>query len=143
MRACNRIDQLPCDADFPRRLPHRPLKDIAHAEPAPDFLDIDRSALEGEARIASDHEQPFEPGKRCNDLLNHPIRKIRLIGITTHILKRQHGARRFVWEWKGRTQLLDRCAKRSRAYGKSADRLGDVLELLFAPVLEASVQLAL
>ena len=32
---------------------------------------------------------------------------------------------------------------RSRAYGKSADRLGDVLELLFAPVLEANVQLAL
>src|SRR6516162_9429955 len=30
---------------------------------------------------------------------------------------------------------------RSRAYSKSADRLGDVLELLFAPVLEANVQL--
>src|SRR5882762_6373089 len=99
MRACNRIDQLPCDADFPRRLPHRPLEDIAHAEPSPDFLDIDRSALEGETRIASDHEQPFEPGKRRNDLLNHPVRKIRLIRITTHILERQHGDRRFVWEW--------------------------------------------
>ena len=32
---------------------------------------------------------------------------------------------------------------RSRAYGINADRLHDVLELLFAQVLEASVQLAL
>ena len=29
----------------------------------------------------------------------------------------------------------------SRAYSKCADRFGDVLKLLFAPVLEASVQL--
>ena len=32
---------------------------------------------------------------------------------------------------------------RSRAHSKCANRLGDVLELLFAPVLEANVQLAL
>jgi hypothetical protein len=32
---------------------------------------------------------------------------------------------------------------RSRAYSKSADRLGDVLELLFAPILEVNVQLTL
>src|SRR5215475_15148393 len=32
---------------------------------------------------------------------------------------------------------------RSRAHSKSADRFGDVLELLFAPVLEAKVQLAI
>ena len=32
---------------------------------------------------------------------------------------------------------------RSRAYGESADRLGDVLELLLAAILEANVQLAL
>ena len=31
---------------------------------------------------------------------------------------------------------------RSRAYSVSADRLGDVLEPLFAPVLEANVKLA-
>jgi hypothetical protein len=31
----------------------------------------------------------------------------------------------------------------SRAHSVSADRLGDVLELLFAPILEGSLQLAL
>src|ERR1700681_3480433 len=92
----NRIDQLPRDADFPRRLPHRPLEDIAHAEPAPDFLDIDRSALEGEARITSDYEQRFEPRKRRNDFLNHPIRKILLFRVAAHVLERQHGDGRLV-----------------------------------------------
>src|SRR6185503_20266474 len=38
MRACNRIDQLPCDANFPRRLAHGPLEDIAHAEARADAL---------------------------------------------------------------------------------------------------------
>src|SRR5262244_2115302 len=61
---------------FPRRPAHSPLKDITHAKPAPDFLDIDRSAFEGEARIASDHKQPFEPRQRGDDLINHPVRKI-------------------------------------------------------------------
>jgi hypothetical protein len=47
-----------------------------------------------------------------------------------------------LWEWKGCTQLLDRRATRSRAYRVRADRLGDVLELLLAAILEANGQLA-
>src|SRR5262245_6676413 len=142
VRAGHRVNQLPRDATFPRRPAHSPLKDITHAKPAPDFLDIDRSAFEGEARIASDHKQPFEPRQRGDDLINHPVRKILLLGIAAHVLERQHGNRRPVRQWRDRAQPLAQCAKRSRAYGKSADRLGDVLELLFAPVLEASIQLA-
>src|SRR5437879_6438481 len=57
-RSC--FNQPAGDANFPRRLAHLPLEDIAHAKPPPDFLDVDRFALEGETRIASDHEQPFE-----------------------------------------------------------------------------------
>ena len=38
--------------------------------------------------------------------------------------------------------VLGRRAMRSRAYSVSADRLGDVLELLFTAILEANVQLA-
>src|SRR5438477_7324794 len=141
MRACNRIDQLPCDANFPRRLTHGPLKDITDAKPASDLLDIDGFAFERKARIAGDHEQPFEPRERGDDLLDHAVRKIFLLGVAAHILERQHGDGGLVREWWGRTQPIAQCAKRSRAYSKSADRLGDVLELLFAPVLEASVQL--
>ena len=52
-----------------------PSRLIAHAEPASDLLDIDGFAFEGETRIASDHEQPFEPRKRGDDLLNIPSAK--------------------------------------------------------------------
>src|SRR6266404_1367892 len=89
--ARSRLNQLARDANFPRRLALRPLKDIAHAKPAPDFLDVDRFALEGETRISSDHEQPFEPRKRGSDLLNHPVREVLLLGIARHVRERQHG----------------------------------------------------
>src|SRR6516162_2553995 len=56
VRACHRINQLPRDANFARRLAYRPLKDVAHAEPTPDLLYIDGFAFERKARIASDHE---------------------------------------------------------------------------------------
>jgi hypothetical protein len=81
-------DQLLCDANFPRRLAHRPLKDIADAKPTADFLDIDGSALESETRIASDHEQRFKPRKPYGDLLNHSVRKILLRGIAAHVGQR-------------------------------------------------------
>src|SRR3954447_6558567 len=90
MRACNRIDQLPCDANFPRRLAHRPLEDVADAEPSPDFLDIDRSALEGEARIASDHEQRLKARQRGDDFFDDAVGKVFLLRITTYVLERQH-----------------------------------------------------
>ena len=56
MSAGNCINQLSYDADFPRRLAHRPLKDVAHAKPASDLLDIGRPAFDGETRI-------FFPGR--------------------------------------------------------------------------------
>ena len=105
MRACNRIDQLPCDANFPRRLPHRPLEDIAHAEPSPDFLDIDRSALEGEARIARDHEQRLEARQRGDDVFDDTVGKVFLLGIATHVLERQNGDGGFVGEREGLRSL--------------------------------------
>src|SRR5205809_7910216 len=101
-----------------------------------------RLTFERKARIASDNEQRFETRKRGDDLLNHSVREVFLLGIAAHVLERQHGDGGLVGKWRGRTQPIAQCTKRSRAYGKSADRLGDVLELLFAPVLEASVPLA-
>src|SRR6516164_10750208 len=78
VRARHRINQLHCDTNFPRCFAHSPLKDIAHAKPAPDFLNIDGSAFKGEARIASDYEQRFEPRQRGDDFLNHSVGKILL-----------------------------------------------------------------
>ena len=69
------------------------------------LLYIDGFALERKARIASDHEeQPFEPRQRRDDFLNHPIRKILLLGIDGHVLERQDCDGRLVrqgWRWRG------------------------------------------
>jgi len=70
---------------------HRPFKDVAHAKPVSDLLYIDGSAFVRKARIASDHEQPFEPRERSGDFLNHPIREVILFGVAAHVLERQHG----------------------------------------------------
>jgi hypothetical protein len=70
VRTRHRVNQLPCDANFPQRLAHRTLKDIAYAKPTADLLDIDGFVFERKARIAGDDEQPFEPRKRGDDLLN-------------------------------------------------------------------------
>src|SRR6516162_3470657 len=88
VRARHRVNQLACDANPPRRLPHRTLKNISHTKPTSDLLDIDGFAFERKARIASDHEQPLEPRKRGDDLLNHPVRKVLLLGIAVHVLER-------------------------------------------------------
>src|SRR6185312_3258812 len=128
--------------NFARGLAYRPLEDITHAKPAPDFLDIDGAAFEGEARIASDYEQPFKPRKRRRNLLNHSIGKIFLLWIARHVLERQHRDGGLVREWWGRTQPIARCARRSSTDSENADGLGDVLELLLTAILEANVQLA-
>ena len=72
-----------------------------------------------------------------------PSAKYSCSGSPTHVLERQNGDGRLVREWRGRTQPLCQRPRRSRADSVGADRLGDVLELLLATILEASVQLAL
>jgi hypothetical protein len=57
-------------------------------------------------------------------------------------LKRQHGDRRLIWKWRGRNERLGQRVVRPRAHSISVDRLGDVLELLLAAILQANVQLA-
>ncbi len=96
MRARHRINQLPGNANLPRSLAHRPLKDIAHAKPASHLLHIDGLAFERKARIASDHEQPFETRERGGDFFYHPIGEVFLVWITGHVLKRQNRNGRLV-----------------------------------------------
>ncbi len=50
------LDQLRADADAAAGPAHAAFEHIAYAEFAPDLLHIDSAALEGERRIADDHE---------------------------------------------------------------------------------------
>src|SRR5215831_6995792 len=82
---CNRINQLPCNANFPRRLAHGPLKDIAYAKPASDLLHIDGFAFKRKARVAGDDEQPLETREGGDDFFYHAVREVFLFGVAAHV----------------------------------------------------------
>src|SRR5262249_27714421 len=114
---------------------YRPLKRVAHAKPASDLLYVHRLALEGEARIAGDHEQPFELRERCDYFLNHAICEILLLGIAAHVFERQHGDGGLVWHRRLGLSLGNmRCSSLSRFTRQThlirSDWFLDVLYLL-------------
>src|SRR6516225_4766222 len=71
MRPVRGVDQLRGDAHATACLAHGAFEHIAHAEFAPDLLHIDGAAFVGEARVASDDEEPFDPREGSDDLLDH------------------------------------------------------------------------
>jgi hypothetical protein len=96
MRAGRRVDQLCGDAHALACLAHRAFEDVADAEFASDLLHIDRLALVGEAGVAGDDEEPADPRQRGDDLLDHTVDKIFLLGIAAHIGEREYRDRRLV-----------------------------------------------
>src|SRR5262249_51626954 len=94
MRAGGRLDQLPSDTDPLASFAYRAFEDIAHAELTPDLLHIDGLALVCKARIPSDHEEPADAAERGDDLLDHAIGEILLLGIAAHVREGQHRDRR-------------------------------------------------
>ena len=133
------IDELPGDAHSVPGLAHAAFEHIAHAQFAPDLLHIDGPALVGEARIARDHEQPAHARQGGDDLLDHAVGEIFLLGIAAHVLERQDGNRGLVGK---RQRVLasrfDRGVRSrfGRHHSKGGDRLGDVLHPLVAHWLE-------
>jgi hypothetical protein len=137
MRGISRIDQLGADAHATAGLAHRAFQNITHPQFAPDLFHIDGLALVGEARIASDDEEPADARQRRDDLLDHAVGEILLLGIAAHIGEGQHRDRRFV-------RQRERCLRRSTLGNRDAismHRAGDVLDLLLALVLEREVEL--
>ena len=64
-------------------------EEVAHAQLAAYLLNVYGLALVSEARIGRDHKQPAEPRQSRNDVLDHPISKVLLLGIAAHVLKWQ------------------------------------------------------
>ena len=96
MGAARGLDQLTGNADPVAGPADAALEHIAHAEFAADLLDVDGFALVGEGRIARDDEQRLEPRQRGDDLLDHAVGEIFLLGIAAHVLERQYRDRRHV-----------------------------------------------
>ena len=81
MRAGERVDQLPGDADLIATFAHRAFEHVAHAQFTSDLLHIDSLPLVGEARISGDDEEPSNAGQRRDDFLDHTIDEIFLIEV--------------------------------------------------------------
>jgi hypothetical protein len=89
MGSGRRVDKLPRNPHAAACLSNTAFEDIAHPKLSPHLLHVYGLALVSEARIAGDDEQCLETGQCGDDLLNHPISKILLLGITAHILEGQ------------------------------------------------------
>src|SRR5215831_17986023 len=76
--------------------PDGALQHVAYSKFPTNLLHLYRPALVSEARIAGDHEQPAYAAERGDDLFDHAVRKIVLLGIAAHVLERQHGNRGLV-----------------------------------------------
>jgi hypothetical protein len=89
---CARLgfEQLRRDAQARSRLTNAALQYVTHAQLASDLTNVDRFALVGEARIASDHEQPPDTRQPGDDVLDNPVDKIFLLRIAAHVLERQN-----------------------------------------------------
>ena len=90
MHAGPGLDKLCGNAHAVARLAHRAFEHVANTELAADLLQVDRLALIRKARIAGDHKEPANAAERGDDLLDHAVGEILLLGIAAQVLKRQY-----------------------------------------------------
>ena len=92
------VDQLSRDANAVPGFPDAAFEGVAHAQLAADLLQVHRLAPVGEARVAGDYEDPFDPGQPGDDVFDHAVGEVVLLWIAAEIGERQHRDRRLVWE---------------------------------------------
>src|SRR5260370_1482809 len=146
MRSCCSFDQLRSNAYPTARPAYGAFQEIAHTQFAPNLLHVNRTTLVGETRISGDHEEPANAGQRRDNVLDHAISEIFLLGIAAHVLERQHRDRGLVGQ---RQRQVCRSARRwlgtSGLFGKpdsmNTNWPGDVLDLLLPHVLEREGEL--
>ena len=121
-------------------LAHAALDDILDTEFAPHVLDLWRLALVVERGIAGDDNHRAEARELGDHVLADAIGEILLLGVSAHVDERQHGDGGFV----GKLQRCRLVRRRSVAVrpAPDADRLGDVLEFVFAGVREGGLDFA-
>src|SRR6516225_5763475 len=132
------LDQLRGDADSLAKLAHRASEHIAHAQLAADPFHIDGAAPVGEARIAGDHKQPADAGQAGDDVLDHSVSEIFLLGVGAQVVKRQHCDR---WPVGYRRRYRCRRGGPTAQQAIDAHRASNVLNLIFAQILERDVKL--
>src|ERR1700722_17143018 len=150
MRAGTGLDELAGNADLAARLSDTAFQHVADTQLSSNLLDVDSLALVGEARIARDDKQRFEARERSDDVLDHPVREVFLLGIARHVLEWQHRDGRLIgkWQWlfgvRGRTGYNGRSRSTMIPRFCCIDSHGavDVFQLPLAEVVECKIGLA-
>ena len=93
-----------------RRLAHAAFQHVAHAQLAAHLLHVDRPALVGEARVARDDEQPADARQRRDDVLDHAVGEIVLLGVAAQVQERQDGDGGLVGKGQGMCRRFIRAA---------------------------------
>jgi hypothetical protein len=91
VRTVTAIDQPGSDANAIAGASYRTLSEVPHPKFMSDVLDVNWLAFETTAGIVRYYKQPAQPGQRCSQVLDQPIPKIILLGVTAQIRKREHG----------------------------------------------------
>ncbi len=143
MSAAARIDQLRGDSHPVPHLAHAALKHVADAKGLGHVRHGDRCLLVDERRVAGDHVQLGQPREVRNDVLADAIGEILLFGIAAHVVERKHGDGGFVGNgrrrrfFRHRGLRLNRDANLQRIH---SDRIGDVLELHCAAIIDRQIE---
>jgi hypothetical protein len=138
------VDQLSCNPHPSAGTADTALENVTDAEFARDLGDIDSRALVSESRAARDHKEGAIVRQRRDDVLDDAVGEIFLLRVAAHVLERQDCNRRLFWQrqWRCRGQIQRHCWP---FYGgpdiEYADRAGDVLDLLLAPVSKGEIEL--
>src|SRR6516164_9878664 len=141
-----RLDQLCGDAETIGGPPHAAFEHVAHAELATDFAYVHSRTLVSKGGAARDHKKCMVVRQVGDDVLGDTLREILLFGLAAHIGKGQHRDRRLLLWWSCRSGRGDRCrdyliGRRIEPNAMDRHRPGDVLDLVFAHVLEGKMQL--
>ncbi len=90
------IDQLGVDPAAVFRALDTALEYIAHAEFLRDLAYRHRFTLVGERRVARAHEKLRDLGQHRDDAVGHSVDEVILLGVSRHVVERQHRNRRLV-----------------------------------------------
>src|SRR5258707_279096 len=110
MRTAGSVDELTRDAHLVPDFAYAAFKHVTDPKLATDLLYVHGPAFVDEARIAGDDEQAGKAGKRRNDVLHDPIRKVLLLRVAAQILERQNRNGRLI----GKGRILFRLFRRDR-----------------------------
>src|SRR5262249_13887850 len=105
------VDKLPCNADPIGRFPDTAFEQVAHAQLTAHLPNVDGLALVSEARIARDYKQPPDTRQSSNDVLDHAVSKVFLLGIAAQVGESEDGDRGIVRKREHGSERLDRCPR--------------------------------